>query len=126
MLKKSEDGLGQEFVESLIGKMIYVPTNMHKTLNDIKEEIEDINVWFAGTVAGVERSLIKYDYVQDAFTDEVKESFTLLLTDGIGYILASDCEIKEITEEEFETLYDEHQKKQEALEGIDLDLGDLE
>lgn len=120
MLKKAEDQLSQEFLESLIGKMVHVPHNTHKTLNDIEEKIEDINVWFAGTVAGVERSVLKYDYIQDTFTEDLKESYTLLLTDGIGYILASDCEIKEITEEEFEVLYQEHIKTQEALEGIDI------
>jgi hypothetical protein len=91
-----------EILDSLIGKRIYVPTNVHMVAANPDDEFKAINVWFAGTVGGYEIAKIKYNAMQDTFFNDVKVSFNVLLTDGVVYQLSSiKCEILELTEDEF-------------------------
>ena len=118
-VKKIEDPITVELLESLLGKIIHTPTNEHLVVNDVEEKAEPVNVWFAGTVAGYEVQTLKYDYVEDKPTEGTKVSYNVLMTDGIGYILSPDkSEVFELTDDEFVELVDEHEKKKKAKDSI--------
>lgn len=118
-IKTVDQELTTELLDSMVGKLVYVPQNEHMAADEYSEELKAVNVWFAGTVAGYEISTVKYDYINDVFIDEPKITYNLLLTDGVGYILSTTkCAIEELTEEEFLKMVEEHQAKQKAVDSI--------
>jgi hypothetical protein len=76
-------------------------------------------VWFAGTVAGYVKEVLSYDFGNDVRLDTPRIGYSILMTDGMGYILSSTkCEINEITMDEFSKMVEDHRKKQEAINSI--------
>lgn len=119
MLKTKENVLTEEFLSSLVGKLIHVPTNEHETEQELTGEKTKVNVWFAGVVAGYTKSHIAYNFDICDFISS-KEYYQLILTDGMCYILASDCEIEELTEEEFAKMVEDFQRSQDIKNSIIL------
>jgi hypothetical protein len=120
MFKKLKgEELSEELLSGCIGKIISVPINEHIMNNQITGLKDVVNVWFVGTVAGFEKQTICYNYTEDEFMDPIT-AYSILLTDGHAYILAKDCEMKEITEEEFDTMIKEEEAKQKARDSIIL------
>lgn len=96
LIKTTADKLDEHILENLKGKYIYVPTNKVRD-----EENKEHNIWFAGQVAGYEKTKNFYDYVNEKFLETPIISFNILLTDGMCYVLSEESVIYEITEEEF-------------------------
>lgn len=115
-VKTVEQPLTLELVQSLVGHFVYVPTNTHIMPSDLEESGKEVNSWFAGQVAGVETTSIKYNYVLGVFQEEPTVFVSLLLTDGVGYTLSKTaCEINIITETEFNILVEEHKKQNDKV-----------
>lgn len=112
VIKKENEPLTEEFLESLIGKYIHVPTNEHVTYDPMDKEFVKINAWFAGKVAGYEKSVFAYDYREDKFHDLPKTIYRVLLCDGMAYVISEEKSLfKELTEEEFIEMLAEHDVK---------------
>jgi hypothetical protein len=89
---------------NLVGKTVYATTNKL-----IDREGNEHNVWFAGIVAGYQKSVLAYDYIGDKVLDVANVQFQVLLTDGMAYTLScSDLEITELTEDEFISMVAEY------------------
>lgn len=115
VVKFVDQELNEELVQSLIGKFIHVPTNMHKVFNQFEGKEEEVNVWFGGKVAGYEKAYIHFNFETKEFMEEPEVYYNILLTDGMGYVLSqTKVEILEITEEEFMALVAEHHANQIA------------
>ncbi|MGG4492735.1 hypothetical protein [Brevibacillus reuszeri] len=113
LLKKMGEELTEELSLQLIGKYIHVPTNMHMSREEDGEE--EVNIWFGGCVAGIEKAVIAFDYENQEFREEALTYTNFLLTDGMGYTLNSlKSEVFEITKEEFEVLLADHLATQTA------------
>jgi hypothetical protein len=113
LVKSLDQEVTEEMLESLLGKIVYVPQNEHLTLDPSEEEFKTVNVWFAGVVAGYEKAIIKFDLAQNTFMDEPTVRYSLFLTDGVSYILSkTKCEIVELTRDEFMNMVAEHQERQ--------------
>ena len=112
VIKKENEPLTEEFLESLIGKYIHVPTNEHVTYDPMDKEFVTVNAWFAGRVAGYEKSVFAYDYREDKFHDEPQTVYKILLCDGMAYVISEEKSLfKELTEEEFIEMLAEHDAK---------------
>ena len=111
IVKKNEDFITKELLESLVGKIIHATVN-NLELTDATNKVETVNVWFAGMVAGYDVVTTYYDYEDNSFSTTPTIRYSLLLTDGMAYTLASDCELHEITQEEFLKLVEEYTKEQ--------------
>lgn len=113
LLKKLNEELTEELSHQVIGKYVHVPTNMHTT--QTAEGEEEVNIWFGGRVAGIEKAVIAFDYEQQEFRDEPITYTNFLLTDGMGYTVnLLNSEIYEITKEEFEEMLADHLATQAA------------
>lgn len=101
----------EELLQNLVGKLVHVPTNKHIVPNHMNQnQIEEINAWFAGQVAGYEKAYLAYDYTENTFLNEPHVLFNVLLTDGNGYLLnLENSHIVELTDEEFNKMLAEHQ-----------------
>lgn len=102
----------EEEVISLAGKYISVPQNTHTGPDG-----ESVNAWFAGQIAGYEKAVISFDYVNGEFLNEPLVYFNLLMTDGAGWVLSKEeLEIQIITKEEFDNILAEHLANQAVEE----------
>jgi len=109
VIKKENEPLTEEFLESLIGKYVHVPINEHVTYDPMDKEFVTVNAWFAGKVAGYEKTIYAYDYKEDKFFDELKTVYKVLLCDGMAYAISEEKSLfKELTEEEFIEMLAEH------------------
>mgnify|MGYP000852641947 FL=1 len=109
IIKKEKESLTESFLESLIGKYVHVPTNEHTTYDPMEKEFVTVNAWFAGKVAGYEKTVYAYDYKEDKFFDKPKTVYKVLLCDGMAYAISEEKSIfKELTEEEFIEMLAEH------------------
>lgn len=109
IIKKLNEPLTESFLESLIGKYVHVPTNEHVTFDPMEKEFVTVNAWFAGKVAGYEKTVYAYDYKEDKFFDKPKTVYKVLLCDGMAYAISEEKSIfKELTEEEFIEMLAEH------------------
>jgi len=112
IIKKLNEPLTESFLESLIGKYVHVPTNEHVTFDPMEKEFVTVNAWFAGKVAGYEKSVYAYDYKEDKFFQKPKTVYKVLLCDGMGYVISEEKSLfKELTEEEFIEMLAEHDAK---------------
>jgi hypothetical protein len=119
VIKSLDDAVTEELLLNLVGKMIHVPTNEHMSIDNETGTLNPVNVWFAGTVAGYAKEVLGYDFGNDDALTELKVAYSVLMTDGVGYILSSTkCEIKEITMSEFEEMVTDYKLKQEAINSI--------
>lgn len=112
IIKPLGETTDEQFLTSLLGKLIHVPTNKHIVPNHLEGgKEEEINGWFAGQVAGYEKAVIAYDYENDEFIQGGPHTlFNVLLTGGQGYLLhLTNSEIVELTDQEFDELVAEHQ-----------------
>jgi hypothetical protein len=121
MLKNKDQVLTEELLVSIVGKLIHVPQNVHKRTNYITGEEMEFNIWFAGQVVGYSKNVLNYDFMTDQITEKSDISFSLLLSDGRGYVITDDCEIEEISQEDFLALV-EKTEKERAMEMVE-DLG---
>ncbi|GEA16811.1 hypothetical protein E308F_30570 [Moorella sp. E308F] len=111
LVKKKDDKLTEELVASLVGKFVYVPTNIFDVSNG--DVLEQENIWFAGQVGGYSKVVLQYEYNTQRFAETPHEELNLLLTDGMGYALSNtNCEMYVITEDEFMELLAEHHARQ--------------
>lgn len=109
ILKTESEKLTEEFLESLIGKYVHVPINEHVTYDPIAKEFVKVNAWFAGKVAGYEKSVFAYDYKNNRFYDKSEVIYKVLLCDGMAYVISKDKSLfKELTEEEFMEMLGKH------------------
>ncbi|UED74456.1 hypothetical protein [Brevibacillus sp. DP1.3A] len=114
LLKKMNEELTEELSHQVIGKYVHVPTNMHTTPTAEGGE-EEVNIWFGGCVAGIEKAVIAFDYEKQEFREEPLTYTNFLLTDGMGYTVNRlHSEIYEITKEEFEQMLADHLATQAA------------
>lgn len=117
--KLASTSLTEEYLETLIGKFIDAPTNMHTITTPEGKEVEE-NVWFAGRVAGYEKSVLGFDYTGElGFNVPVTYRYALLLCDGLAYMLADDCELYELSEAEFTEKLEAFVAEQEAKKKIE-------
>ncbi|MEK3838179.1 hypothetical protein [Paenibacillus sp. FSL R7-0128] len=94
----------EEEVLSLTGKYISAPQNTHTGSAG-----ESVNAWFAGQVAGYEKAVISFDYMNQEFLSTPLIYINLLMTDGAGWVLSKEeLEIQIITKEEFDNILAEH------------------
>lgn len=108
-LKACEQAITEELVSLLVHKYVHVPINTHTN----PETEETVNAWFAGQVAGYEKAVLHYDFLERRYRDEPLTYYNILLNDGMGYVLSNEqCEIKEITQEQFTDMLAEHLAEQ--------------
>lgn len=99
-MKNKEDKLTMEFLESLEGKFVHSPTNI----------VEGENNWFAGPVIGCG--------VYKIFNPDTI-IYNIILGDGTVRTLAEDCEMVEMTAEEFvQFVKDEEKRQREEKEAL--------
>lgn len=109
----SQKGLTEEFVQSLVGKIIHVPINKLNVFNSVEGRMEEVNAWFGGLVVGYEKAVLHYDYYNKTDLEEPKVFFNVLLKDGMGYALSQEeLEIRELDEIEWAKLLAEHHKEE--------------
>lgn len=109
----------EETVRSMVGKYVHATRNEHimRNLVDSSEVVE--NVWFAGRVAGLERTEVYYDWVDDRFIETPEVHLTVMLADGSGWLLSKTAlEINSITEEEFQEMLAQHAAAQAVSDAI--------
>ncbi|WP_426455439.1 hypothetical protein ACP26L_36155 (plasmid) [Paenibacillus sp. S-38] len=113
-------GIDETTAASLVGKFIHVPQN------DITPpDGQTVNMWFAGQVAGYEKAVIGYDYVNGEFftPENVQVYFNVHMTDGATWVLSNkQLIIEEITEEKFQQMLTEHLAKQALLDQAEAEV----
>lgn len=103
----------EEFVTGMIGKFVHATLNEHISQDPLDPKDIPVNAWFAGKVAGYEKTIFAYDYRFDKFFEEPQVIHKVLLCDGMAYALSMNrLEIEEMTETEFVTMVAEHQVKE--------------
>jgi hypothetical protein len=114
VIKPLEETVTDQFVDSLLGKYIHVPTNKHVFPNPMENgKEEEINAWFAGQVAGCEKAILVFDYETKEMLETPVVHYNILLTDGMGYLLSqTEAEVIELTDVEFTELLAEHHAHQ--------------
>lgn len=121
-LKAIDQAVTEELVSSLVQKFIHVPLNTHKN----PETGETVNAWFAGQVAGYEKAVLNFDFLEGKYRDEPLTYFNILLNDGMGYVLSNEqSEIEEITKEQFTEMLTEHLAKQALEQEADVIASDI-
>ncbi|MFF2480289.1 hypothetical protein [Paenibacillus sp. NPDC058071] len=113
-MKQKQEALTENLVAGLIGQHIQVPENMVEIPEAGKQ-----NVWFAGRVAGYEKAVFGFNPSDGSFMEEPFTYLSVVMTDGKGYILAEDCCINAITEQEFKDMLAEHVTKQSFEESAE-------
>ena len=103
-------------MKSLIGKIIHVTENPLRFRKQDGSGSEVQNCWFVGYVAGYSKSTFGYDGVTDSFFKELKEEYSLRLTDGYEYVITDDTEALDINKEEYRDFVERtlKQKQEEA------------
>jgi len=102
IIKKESEPFDESFLKNLIGKYIHAPLNEHVTYDPMEKEFVKVNAWFAGKIAGYEKSVFAYDYKTDKFLKEPKTVYKILLCDGMAYVISEEKSIfEELTKEEF-------------------------
>jgi hypothetical protein len=118
VLKTVDQESTEELLASLAGKFIHCNINTHKTKDKFGKDI-NVNVWFAGEVAGFDRVTMYYGEVMTKLLDTPIISYNIILTDGMAYSLSpTELSILELTREEFEQLVEDYQKEQEAKDSV--------
>lgn len=110
---------GLEILASLVGKIVHAKVNYHE-VTDATGNIDLANIWFAGMVAGYDVTTVYFDYEANAYLDTPIVKYRLLLTDGMAYVLAYDCELHELEDEEFVKLVEDFTKEQLKKESMIL------
>ena len=109
VIKKEKEIITETFLEGLIGRYIHAPVNEHVTYDPMEKDFVKVNAWFAGKVAGYEKTVFAYDYKNDEFLKESKTVYKILLGDGMAYVISEEKSIfEELTEEEFLEMLAEH------------------
>jgi hypothetical protein len=112
IIKKEKEVISESFLESLIGRYIHVPVNEHVTYDPMEKDFVKVNAWFAGKVAGYEKTIYAYDYKENKFFEEPKTVYKVLLCDGMAYVISEEKSLfKELTEKEFLEMLAEHDAK---------------
>lgn len=101
-VKEKNETITEEFLLTLIGNYVYVPTNLLTVVKNNEEVVE--NIWFGGQVAGYEVSKIWYSFKENEYQEEPKMTYSIVMVDGASYILSESSEIFTLTEEEFKNL----------------------
>ncbi len=113
LLKTVEEPLTEEFMASLVGLFVHVSVNEHEVQEDIDGSKEVRNVWFAGKVAGFEKAILSFDWASQKFINEPVTHFTMLMTDGTGWLMSqTKTEVQGITEDEFVSMVASETAKQ--------------
>lgn len=123
-IKDLEDSVEnyEDFVMEMVGKFVHATKNEHTSQDPLDPKDITVNAWFAGKVAGYEKTVFSYDYRTEEFFDEPQVLHKVLLCDGMAYALSEDTlEINELSEEEFTDMVAEHQAKEDARNSIILD-----
>lgn len=107
-IKGVEQSLSEELFDSLIGMYIYVPINPLS----LKDETSEQNIWFGGLVAGFEIVKVKYDFSKSEYTDEYSITYSIVMTEGVSYLISDRSEIQIITEDELNQLMVEYAARQ--------------
>jgi hypothetical protein len=108
VIKIRNEELSESLLNGLIGKPIHAPTNK---LVDV--EGKEHNVWFAGIVAGYQKSTTSFDFENEKFLDSPKVQLHIILTDGMAYTLSTEAlDINELTEDEFYDMVMDYSTKQ--------------
>jgi hypothetical protein len=119
IVKTVEQATTEELLRGLAGRFMHVSINEHTQVNDVDGSIEVHNVWFAGKIAGFEKSELFYDWVKQEPLETPEIHHTLLMTDGTGWVLSKTAlEIQEITQEEFTEMVASEQAKQAVEEVV--------
>jgi len=109
VIKYEKETLKESFLESLIGKYVHAPVNEHTTYDPMEKEFVTVNAWFAGKVAGYEKTIYAYDYKENKFFNEPKIVYKVLLCDGMAYVVSEKkSKFIELTEKEFMEMLAEH------------------
>ncbi len=109
IIKKENEPLTETLLKDLIGKYIYAPTNEHLTYDPMEKDYVIVNAWFAGKIAGYEKSCFAYNYKTDEFFEKPKTIFKILLCDGMAYVISEEKSLlKELTEKEYMKMLAEH------------------
>ena len=75
----------------------------------MEKEFVTVNAWFAGKVAGYEKTIYAYDYKENKFFNEPKIVYKVLLCDGMAYVVSEKkSKFIELTEKEFMEMLAEH------------------
>lgn len=115
VIKSKEDIIVdyEKFVTNLIGKFVHATVNEHTSYEPLEKKDITVNAWFAGKVAGYEKTIFAYDFRSEEFYEEPQVVHKLLLCDGMSYALSEDSlEINELTKAEFIDMLAEHQVKE--------------
>jgi hypothetical protein len=120
-IKESNVSLTDELVKSFIGKYIHVATNMHQGIDDRSGLPKEVNVWFAGRAIGFSKEVVFYNFETDTMLDIPVVTYTMLMADGMGYMLSNTlCEIDELTKDEYTDMVEAFKKQEEAKSKIIL------
>lgn len=114
-LKRQDQVVTEEILESTVGLFVHVPVNMHMSTNDLTGEQEEVNAWFAGAVAGYQTTRVWFNHASNSFIKEPIITYTLLLADGTGFSIADRSEIVSMTPAEFKDLVEKQKKKDSIL-----------
>ncbi len=115
VLKAQETVLTEELLQSLVGKTIHCPVNYHTTVQNLTGEDSEVNVWFAGMVAGYEKIYLAVDLASESNVltiTEPRTDFRLIMTDGASYALADQSKVLEITDQQLAEMVKKHRKEQ--------------
>lgn len=117
VLKSEGQNLTEPLLMSLVGKYIHIDVNKHPSKDQFGRDIE-VNVWFAGEMAGYDRVTMFFDKEQNRLDFPII-SYNLILTDGMAYSLSpTQLSILELTAEEFNKLVDDCQLEQAVKDSI--------
>lgn len=112
IIKKEKEVVNESLLKSLIGKYVHAPVNEHITYDPMEKDFVKVNAWFAGKVAGYEKTIYAYDYKENKFFEEPKTVYKVILCDGMAYVISEDKSLfKELTEDEFIEMLAEHDFK---------------
>lgn len=99
-MKTESQKVTEKLVEEMVGKLVHAKKNPHEVVEPIEGE-KEVNVWFAGWVAGYEKAMISFDYAKGEWLDKPQTVFNILLSDGMAYVLSERSEVVELSEEDF-------------------------
>jgi len=116
LIKGNDVKITRECLEDMIGELVHVPVNMQERLNPDTSEIEMVNMWFSGTVAGYQEQVSYFDFEKEEMVESKSVKYSILLTDGYVYSVVDSCIIKKITQEEFIEMIKKEQEKQRVSE----------
>lgn len=119
VIKAVDQEVTDELLKSLVGKYVHATKNVVEVPNELLGTKDKQNAWFAGMVAGYEKVWMHYDFENETFMDEPKLYYSLIQTDGTGFILSdTELELVELSEEEFSQMVKDFQARQILLRGL--------